>query len=54
MKTETDSLEMPSEERETERFLKDSLETERESESHLVGGDADGGRFPTCLGVALP
>ena len=29
MKTETDSLEMPSGERETERFLKDSLETER-------------------------
>ena len=29
MKTETDSLEMPSGEREKERFLKDSLETGR-------------------------
>ena len=41
-------------ERETERFLKDCLERDTERGSHLVGGDADGGRFPTSLGVALP
>ena len=39
------------------RSLRESLQSETESlerESHLVGGDADGGRFPTSLGVALP